>query len=432
LIGLAFALVGLAACGGDDAPDNPECTLVGTSCTTSDECCTGNCDPGLSVCTREPGVCREGGEGCEAAADCCSFACVDFECSSDQCTSDGESCDGDGECCGGSCVDGACAPLNPECHTSGNACTTHGECCSGYCGADGVCSASPSFCIQTGDACTGSEECCGGICTIAEGASMGLCALVPASGATQCQPAGEVCDVGADYEGGPLPTCGGECCSRACFPFGPEGILVCQPPSGCKPTGELCREDSDCCGGPGQPDNDPSDVHCSKEPGNDVGRCDNGNSCAPAGAICRLQDIQCNATDNCCAGNVQNFDTCRQDSLGIPRCGQNQAPPECTDPTVYEGMSCATSADCCGLPCVPVPGSEFDLVCGAACQQTGSTCTTSADCCSTLPCVIAPGEPYGTCGEVGTCAEYGQECATSDDCCGGVPCNGGLCIQIVN
>jgi len=80
---------------------------------------------------------------------------------------------------------------------------------------------------------------------------------------------------------------------------------------------------------------------------------------------------------------------------------------------------------------VPVPGSEFDLVCGDGCQQTDETCTTSADCCSGLPCVIAPGEVSGVCGVPGECAEYGQSCTTAEDCCNGVPCTDGFCINVV-
>ena len=42
---------------------------------------------------------------------------------------------------------------------------------------------------------------------MAEEAEIGLCQLVPASGAGGCLSAGEVC--GGLYDGGELPTCGG-------------------------------------------------------------------------------------------------------------------------------------------------------------------------------------------------------------------------------
>jgi hypothetical protein len=420
-------VLALVACGNssgdDDQPPGPECTETGVTCVEDTECCTGNCDDTTGTCTRLTGVCNMAGDACGAGPDCCSFACVDFVCSGNQCVSDGEACGVSGECCSGLCGDnGLCTPLNPSCSTSGNACTANGECCSGLCDGN-LCSNGVSFCVQTGDACSTDVECCGGTCAISQGASLGTCQQVPAGGATGCTVAGELCDAGADYEGGPLPTCGGECCSRACFPYGASGALVCQPPSGCKPTGELCREDADCCGGPGQPDSE-SNVRCQKEPGFDVGRCDNGNSCSPAGAICRLQDLECNANANCCAGNVLQFDTCAQDNLGIPRC--LQAEVDCTANPPAPGTPCATSADCCGLPCVPVPGSEFELVCGAACQPEGFTCTNNADCCAGLPCVD------GFCGMDQGCSETGQACETAADCCNEQPCNEqGFCGTII-
>jgi hypothetical protein len=213
-------------------------------------------------------------------------------------------------------------------------------------------------------------------------------------------------------------------------------VLVCQPPSGCRPTGELCYEDSDCCGGPGNPEHDPANVMCRKEPGFNVGRCDNGNACAPAGAICRLQDVQCNATATCCSGNAIQDGVCQQDALGIPRCGvaqcdmANDPTCGCTDPQAKVGMACASSADCCGLPCVYVPGSELGYVCGASCVMSGGECTTTADCCSGLPCNIAPGSATGTCGTTQGCADYGQSC-TSLMCCNGLPCTDGVCQGII-
>ncbi|MBT8493776.1 MAG: hypothetical protein KJO07_12005, partial [Deltaproteobacteria bacterium] len=201
-------------------------------------------------------------------------------------------------------------------------------------------------------------------------------------------------------------------------------------PSGCKPTGEICTEDSDCCGGPGNPDEE-SNVVCQKEGDNPIGRCDNGQSCTPAGGICRLDDTSCSANANCCAGNVLQFMTCAQDNLGIPRC--LAAETECDNPEEYEGMACATSADCCGLPCTPSGSGEImPLLCGGACVQEGNTCTTSADCCSNLPCQIEAGSTQGVCGPPGECAEYGQGCEMSTDCCGDVPCSAaGFCEFII-
>jgi hypothetical protein len=205
--------------------------------------------------------------------------------------------------------------------------------------------------------------------------------------------------------------------------------LICQPPSGCHPTGELCYTDSDCCGGPGNPDYARADVKCRKEPGYAVGRCDQGNACAPAGDICRLASTSCNDTDRCCAGTVQqNPDVCRQDSLGIPRCGAGTT-IDCTDPASHAGQPCASSADCCGLPCVGSPDTGF--VCGSTCVPQGGSCTTAADCCSGLPCNIPAGQSTGTCGAPQGCADYGQTCTQSSDCCNMLPCVDGKCQGII-
>jgi hypothetical protein len=440
-----FALFVAAGCGDEKkGATAPDCTATGTACADgADACCTGFCDELSGQCARVPGTCVAADGDCSVGPDCCSLSCIDFKCSGDQCVSDNESCDQDGECCSGVCTDNACAPLNASCKTAGNVCATNAECCAGLCNdpdGDGTstCNNAPSFCTIAGDACVTDGECCGGLCSKADGAALGLCQLVPSSGATGCESLGEVCGNGADYDPATqeLPTCGGECCSRACFPYGPTGVLICQPPSGCRPTGELCYEDSDCCGGPGQPDHSQANVMCRKEPGYNVGRCDNGNMCAPAGAICRLQDVQCNATATCCAGNAIQDGVCQQDALGIPRCGISQCAPndptcgENCDPATKVGMTCASSADCCGNPCTALPGTEA-FVCGAACQMTGSTCTTNTDCCSGLPCVIPAGSTQGTCGNNQGCADYGQACDANNLCCNDLPCSNGICQGII-
>jgi hypothetical protein len=430
----SFVALFLVACGGKDG-SNPNCTPTGDQCADgADGCCTGFCEELTGACARQPGVCLAAGQDCSVGPDCCSLACVDFKCSGDACVSDNQACDSDGECCSGACNSGQCAPLNPSCKTAGNTCSTHAECCSELCDdpdSDGTktCNISPSFCTQNGDVCVNDGECCGGTCMKSGSATVGICEKVPAGGATGCAVLGEVCDMGASYDPSQaLPTCGGECCSRACFPYGPTGVLICQPPSGCRPTGELCYTDSDCCGGPGQPDNNLSNVMCSKEPGYAVGRCDNGNSCSPAGAICRLQSVECNANANCCAGNVLQFDTCHQDSLGIPRCGVGVG-VDCTDPASHAGQTCASSADCCGLPCVGNPETGF--VCGSTCVAQGGACTTTADCCSGLPCTIPEGSTTGVCGAPQGCADYGQACTMSSDCCNMLPCTDGKCQGII-
>jgi hypothetical protein len=424
LLGVTVVALALAACGDKNSGTNVlECTATGETCTDDAGCCTGNCDDLTGICSRVAGQCLMADAECSTGPDCCSFSCVNFRCSGNQCTSDNAACSDDGECCSGICGDaGTCTPLNVACKTSGNTCGGNAECCSGLC-SNGICNNAPSFCGQTGDTCSIDSECCGGYCMISNGAPLGICAVVPSSGASQCVNAGELCEKGADYDPtkDTLDQCGGECCSRACFPYGPNGVLVCQPASGCRPTGELCADDNDCCGGGTNPEANQAHVTCRKEPGFALGRCDQGNMCAPAGDICRLDTMQCNDTADCCGGNVHTIPTiCRQDALGVPRCG-GSGTIDCTDPASHVGQVCASSADCCGLPCTGSPEAGF--FCQAGCQNTGSNCSTTADCCSGLPCNIAPGESTGTCGMMGTCSAYGQTCDATHPCCDSLTCN---------
>jgi hypothetical protein len=126
---------------------------------------------------------------------------------------------------------------------------------------------------------------------------------------------------------------------------------------------------------------------------------------------------------------------------------------DCTANPPPVGTTCATSADCCGKPCV-------NNTCGGACVPKGNTCTTSADCCPGIPCTIPPGALNGICGgtilpdggvseagttdgstpeggspdsgggnlpDGGTCSLYGQICTVTGDCCNAVPCTNGTC-----
>jgi hypothetical protein len=456
----------------DGAPGS--CQLVGAACTANGDCCSASCDPQTKICAKPIGTCKAAGDACGTANECCTFVCSGGKCGATVCVSDNQACTANDQCCGGKCTPGAdggagtCAPLNTSCSTSGNACTGNDACCSKLC-SNGRCSSQPSFCTQNGDVCSTDFECCGGLCTKAAGASLGTCGTPAVTGTPGCTVAGEVCGAGATdagavaTDGGP-PPCGGDCCSRSCAPYGPTGVFICQPPSGCRPTGELCQSDKDCCGALGTPGStktgsgQSSDVHCSKPAGGAIGRCDNGHVCSPAGAICRLATNSCNATDECCAGTVQTHPlNCQQDTLGIPRCTV-ASDRSCADAGVPPaGTPCASSADCCGLACLPNPtagGAPF--VCGGACVSGGGKCTTSADCCPGLPCVISPGSTSGTCGggttgtdggttgsdggttgDGGTvtdsgvapgCTLYGQTCTAAAQCCDGIPCTNGRCI----
>jgi hypothetical protein len=409
-------------------------------------------------------ICRAAGSACTSPLECCALVCEAGTCGGAQCTSDNQPCTSSTQCCSGTCgAGGTCAPLNPACRTNGNACSAHADCCSKLC-SGGVC-ANGSFCTQNGDTCAANSECCGGLCAKTQGAAIGVCGQPSVPGATGCAVAGQACGGGVVSDGGSggVPECGGECCSRACAPHR-SGLLVCQPPSGCRPTGEICSTDADCCGFGGI-QGQTGTGSCNKANATDpVGRCGNGNSCRPAGAVCKLASLSCNAENNCCSGQVQqNPFACQQDILGIPRCTMLGQP--CNDGGSKAGQSCASSADCCGLACVPNPAFTADagmppFVCGGQCAGSGGTCTTAADCCPGLPCTMPPGSTRGTCGfppsgDAGPpppvdgsstdaeipdvwsdggkpiCAEYGQVCTTGADCCNSVPCTNGRCIYIV-
>jgi hypothetical protein len=499
--------------GGAGAGGTGTCRQVGDTCASSADCCSVECDSVGKICT-VPGQCKPGGGSCTIPQDCCTFVCNSGLCGGSQCTSDNQPCSSSAQCCSGNCTggEGVCAPLNPSCRTNGNACTTGNDCCSKLC-RGGLC-ASGSYCTQNGDVCAADAECCGGSCSKQAGATVGLCGQPSTPGVPGCAVAGLACGASATNDGGAVdidagvPACGGDCCSRACAPYR-TGLFICQPPSGCRPTGEVCRSDADCCGFGGK-QNETGVGNCSKtNPSDAVGRCDNGNGCRPAGAICKLAVSSCNAENNCCSGNANQVPlACQQDILGIPRCTMNAQP--CNDAGVAVGQKCSTSADCCGLPCVPNPnftpdGGAPPFVCGGICVGNGGTCTTTADCCPGLPCTMPPGSTRGICGRPPSgdagipdgsipppddatppppddatppppddatpppddatppppddatppppddapppppddappppppdagrpCSEYGQVCTASGDCCNGVPCINGRCIYII-
>lgn len=427
------------------------CKVGGASCTADAECCSVNgvqsCiagDGGAKVCAGPASSCKVAGDACSGGNECCTNACIAQKCSGTQCTADNQACTMNEQCCGGSCADdgsGAgtkkCIALNATCKTSGNPCGTGTECCSKLC-KNGLCSSGVSFCAQTGDVCADNNDCCGGNCTKASGATLGTCgATVSAPGAGGCDVKGTVCGKVGD----PLKACGGTCCSRVCASSGAApGFLICQPPSGCSPIGELCRNNSDCCGWSGAPaytnvQGPTNDVVCAKSTSTqEFGRCNQGLNCKEAGIICKpsVQEA-CDAPSDCCRPNgAPNMNycnddparCCRKDALGIPRCLLNAN--DCTTNPPKAGDSCATSADCCGKPCV---GNK----CQAQCVDKGGKCTSHGDCCNGLPCTIPTGSSEGTCGDGSTtgggstCALYGQACTQSSQCCDGVPCVGGTC-----
>ncbi len=432
----AMLVVGAEACG-DNNPVNNDGGQDGTlsdgniveSGTTSDACWNG--------CSTDGGnpICLKLGIKCGANSDCCSANCVNGACQPPPCTSDNAACTSASQCCSGTCGgNGTCTPLTTTCKTLGNACSLNGDCCSGFC-QNKICSQG-SYCGQNGDICTQGSDCCGGICTKTPStATFGVCGQ-PGSGG--CTIDGLLCgatsgDAGVVYTDGGLPACGGSCCSRACAPWGPTSVLICQEASGCKPSGDVCTKNSDCCGGWGTNPQATCQKGSSTDP---TGVCSNPTGCKPNGDICRLQSNQCNATDNCCSGNVQNYDTCHQDSLGIPRCsyaGDAGCIPASAD------AGCSSSADCCNLnPCVPNPsdaGPPYTCY-PQSCVPASGACTTDADCCPGGHCYILSGQTSGSCvaPDAGTtdaappCALYGQTCTQNSDCCDNIPCTNGHCV----
>jgi len=457
--------------------DAGSCVANGTSCTNSTDCCSANCtaigaDAG-KVCGN-PINCKVAGTACTTGNECCLGSCVNKVCGAKACVADNGSCGVASDCCSGQCVPngtggGICAPLNcapppctPACRTAGNPCAKDADCCGGFCNG-GLCSSRGSFCTQTGDVCSTDFECCGGACTKAAGATLGICGLTSAPGVPGCSPSGALC--GASAGGSDAGTlCDQNCCSRSCGPFGANGGLeVCEPPSGCKPTGEVCRTDSDCCGWSGAPPPVNGAVTCAKSsPSQELGRCDNGGACREPGSICKAGGFaSCSAENNCCEPHFVDGGTvgssycnsdpancCRQDALGIPRC--LMVASNCATNPPPAGTTCATSADCCGKPCV-------NNKCDGACVQKGGACTTTADCCTGITCTLPPGGSLGICGgtvlsdggvtdagadtgtgggtdggnlpDGGTCALYGQVCSGSGsgNCCNAVPCISGTC-----
>jgi hypothetical protein len=398
---------------------------------------------------------------CGAAPECCTLVCSNGKCGATQCLSDNEVCSADSACCGGKCTASKCAPLNTTCKTGGNSCGVGAECCSKLC-RNNKCEVASSICVQPGDVCSNGDQCCTGICNKAAGAVVGVCASIGSvggGGASGCTPAGVICGTGVYVPGTPLVACSGsgsDCCSRSCLPYASSGVTICQPPTGCRPTGEICRGDTDCCGANGVAGAGGQDVSCLKaSPSDPVGRCTNGKACRGNGQICKLVNYQCSAENNCCAGNINQVPTaCKPDNLGIPRCtfaGTCGATGIGPNGNNLAGAACASSADCCGLPCVPNPAGAPPYVCGASCVPVAGGCTTTADCCGGT-CELPPGSTRGTCkrppgtsgGDAGTgdaavgdggvpaCVFYGQLCDGSAPCCNGFPCIGGRCQVVVN
>jgi hypothetical protein len=140
--------------------------------------------------------------------------------------------------------------------------------------------------------------------------------------------------------------------------------------------------------------------------------------CATAGEVCGEGANYMGGQLPTCGGECCSRACFPYGPTGVLVC----QPPSGCKPT---GELCREDSDCCGLPCVPVPGSEGDLICGSGCIDTGSACTNDADCCAGLPCT------NGVCGTTQGCSSYGQTCDATHLCCNGVPCTNGVCADII-
>lgn len=355
----------------------------GETCSSTEQCASGNCVDGVCCDTACAGLCESCGESgllgtcqvltgdplptrgtCDGSGVCqgqcnganggaCTYPDNSTECSAAMC-SDGEAtpaarCNGSGECssptavgcesgacngtvCSGSCTptscgagaycatNGACAPLKGL----GQSCTTAAECTAGNC-ADGVC---------CGSACTGQCQVCNssGVCVANVGA--------PVGGRAACIGAGTDCEGFCDGS------------SESCVY--PDSSTVCQ------------------------------DMTCSM----DLGSV-NYRTCNGAGTCSMSESDTCSGATYCggsgCVAKKSNISSC---DLAI-ECASGHC---ATDPTAG-GLCCSAGLANCGGSCVNTQTSAQH--CGG-CNQG---CVDTEECQSgTCECVEGERLSCGSCG----------------------------------
>lgn len=234
------------------------CRALNAYCSISEECCSGQCNPGI-------GCCAQLGGACSTSADCCGTAdCVNGTC----CRSSGAACAADSNCCDAPCTAGVC------CRPNGTACEAGSQCCSGEC-TDGVC------CGTAGGSCNTNSDRCGSECI----------------GGSCCRGTSAACDSADDCCEG---TCkGGECChpnGSACSGPGDGGCCFdsrCDAGFCCAWSGAACTATTRCCVGSCDP---VRQVCCIPDGGyseNCTGCCSSvctagicGAACTPSGGGC--------------------------------------------------------------------------------------------------------------------------------------------------
>jgi hypothetical protein len=89
-------------------------------------------------------VCRESGQPCALADDCCSRVCLpdatnQLVCGANCVPLQGV-CTANSDCCEAVCLGGTCQPTTSDCVPFGGPCTTAAECCDNVCDPSGHCS----------------------------------------------------------------------------------------------------------------------------------------------------------------------------------------------------------------------------------------------------------------------------------------------------
>ncbi len=161
-----------------------QCSVVGDPCKTNAECCSNVCEAGQCQVDMPNRDCRPTGEDCGkgSGSGCCNTCNKEGRCDfgPDTCFAQGVACTSTAQCCHGECTGGKCVT---PCVAQAGACTANGDCCSVSCVA-GQCAPPPTIggggasgvgggsavgggattCTLTGDACTDATTCCSGVC----------------------------------------------------------------------------------------------------------------------------------------------------------------------------------------------------------------------------------------------------------------------------
>jgi hypothetical protein len=392
------------------------------------------------------------GTSCAIAAECGSFACVDFACCGTSSCPAGKSCNSTAHA-------GACATVN------GGTCAADAECGSGHC-IDGVCcestcGASCGACDVAGHlgkcwpvagaphharaACTGAGAgtACGPTC---DGVDAAACHPVPsghACGADGCA-AGVETHVGACDGAGAcvattrscgVYTCAGTTCVTSCSSSAQCAVGSFCAAGSCVPLegkGVACAADAQCASGLSCVDK----VCCSSA------ACDAGARCDSAGARgdCRKVLAQaCAADGDCASGHCVDGRCCDGacdgsceacDVVGhLGACTPVLGAPHPTHPACPSDAADACSAATCDgaerKACKAFPSS--DVRCRAARCADGVE-TAPADCDGSGKC---PALVTSACGGY-ACDSAAERCLAGtcrkpSDCVAGYTCLGGTC-----